>query len=125
MFEIRRHDTYVYNYVQALKIATAKIEPKIDKFNRKLEAQIAFTFWASDDRQTGRTRVYSEANAYFFIHNRPIYTMKLYAVSDGPPSLAVRMTLKALDIQYQLINVDFCAMEHRTDEYAKVRAPLL
>ncbi|KAH8369183.1 hypothetical protein KR009_003624 [Drosophila setifemur] len=50
----------------------------------------------------------------------PIYTMKLFAVSDGPPSLAVRMTLKALDIQYQLINVDFCALEHRTDEYAKM-----
>ncbi|KAH8376365.1 hypothetical protein KR200_008896 [Drosophila serrata] len=50
----------------------------------------------------------------------PIYTMKLYAVSDGPPSLAVRMTLKALEIQYQLINVDFCALEHRTDEYAKM-----
>ncbi|EDW68176.1 uncharacterized protein Dvir_GJ22689, isoform A [Drosophila virilis] len=50
----------------------------------------------------------------------PIYTMKLYAVSDGPPSLAVRMTLKALDIQYQLINVDFCALEHRTADYAKM-----
>jgi len=48
--------------------------------------------------------------------------MKLYAVSDGPPSLAVRMTLKALDIQYQLINVDFCAMEHRSEEYSKVCA---
>ncbi|XP_030373540.1 glutathione S-transferase 1-1 isoform X2 [Scaptodrosophila lebanonensis] len=46
--------------------------------------------------------------------------MKLYAVSDGPPSLAVRMTLKALDIQYQLINVDYCAMEHRSEEYAKM-----
>ncbi|KAH8250340.1 hypothetical protein KR026_011092 [Drosophila bipectinata] len=50
----------------------------------------------------------------------PIYTMKLYAVSDGPPSLAVRMTLKALNIQYQLINVDFCALEHRTEDYAKM-----
>ncbi|XP_039151690.1 glutathione S-transferase 1-1 isoform X3 [Drosophila simulans] len=46
--------------------------------------------------------------------------MKLYAVSDGPPSLAVRMCLKALDIQYQLINVDFCAMEHRSEEYSKI-----
>ncbi|XP_068152064.1 uncharacterized protein gfzf isoform X1 [Drosophila tropicalis] len=50
----------------------------------------------------------------------PIFTMKLYAVSDGPPSLAVRMTLKALDIQYELINVDFCALEHRTEDYAKM-----
>ncbi|XP_034488673.1 glutathione S-transferase 1-1 isoform X3 [Drosophila innubila] len=46
--------------------------------------------------------------------------MKLYAVSDGPPSLAVRMTLKAMHIQYQLINVDFCALEHRTEDYAKM-----
>ncbi|XP_017849062.1 glutathione S-transferase 1-1 [Drosophila busckii] len=46
--------------------------------------------------------------------------MKLYAVSDGPPSLAVRMALKALNIQYQLINVDFCALEHRTEDYAKM-----
>ncbi|XP_016954204.1 glutathione S-transferase 1-1 isoform X2 [Drosophila biarmipes] len=46
--------------------------------------------------------------------------MKLYAVSDGPPSLAVRMTLKALDIQYQLINVDFCALEHRSEDYSKM-----
>ncbi|XP_022218260.1 uncharacterized protein LOC111071301 [Drosophila obscura] len=52
--------------------------------------------------------------------NEPVYTMKLYAVSDGPPSLAVRMTLKALDIEYQLINVDFCALEHRTEDYAKM-----
>ncbi|XP_017142246.1 uncharacterized protein LOC108155740 isoform X1 [Drosophila miranda] len=50
----------------------------------------------------------------------PAYTMKLYAVSDGPPSLAVRMTLKALDMEYQLINVDFCALEHRTEDYAKM-----
>nr|XP_016939594.2 uncharacterized protein LOC108017130 isoform X1 [Drosophila suzukii] len=50
----------------------------------------------------------------------PIYTMKLYAVSDGPPSLAVRMTLKALDIQYQLINVDFCSLEHRSEDYSKM-----
>ncbi|XP_034660818.1 glutathione S-transferase 1-1 isoform X2 [Drosophila subobscura] len=46
--------------------------------------------------------------------------MKLYAVSDGPPSLAVRMTMKALDMNYQLINVDFCALEHRTEDYAKM-----
>jgi len=51
--------------------------------------------------------------------------MKLYAVSDGPPSLAVRMTLKALDIQYQLINVDFCSLEHRSEDYSKVCATLL
>lgn len=47
--------------------------------------------------------------------------MKLYAVSDGPPSLAVRMALKALDIPYDLVDVDFIAMEHMTDDYAKVK----
>ncbi|KAH8278613.1 hypothetical protein KR018_006014 [Drosophila ironensis] len=62
--------------------------------------------------------VADEIEAYGSVE--PIYTMKLYAVSDGPPSLAVRMTLKALNIQYQLINVDFCALEHRSDEYAKL-----
>lgn len=47
--------------------------------------------------------------------------MKLYVVSDGPPSLAVRMALKALDIPYDLVDVDYIAMEHMTDDYAKVR----
>lgn len=47
--------------------------------------------------------------------------MKLYAVSDGPPSLAVRMALKALDIPFELVDVDFIAMEHMTDDYAKVK----
>lgn len=72
--------------------------------------------------ETGYARQLNLFIIAFFciILNRPIYTMKLYAVSDGPPSLAVRMALKALDIQYQLINVDFCALEHRTTEYAKV-----
>jgi len=46
--------------------------------------------------------------------------MKLYAVSDGPPSLAVRIALKALNIPYELKNVDYGASEHLTDEYAKL-----
>jgi len=46
--------------------------------------------------------------------------MKLYAVSDGPPSLSVRMLLKALNISYELVNIDFCAGEHMTDNYAKM-----
>lgn len=46
--------------------------------------------------------------------------MKLYGVNDGPPSLAVRMALKALDIPFELVDVDFIAMEHMTDDYAKV-----
>lgn len=47
--------------------------------------------------------------------------MKLYAVSDGPPSLAVRMTFKALNLPFELVNVDYIASEHMTEEYAKVK----
>ncbi|XP_054726318.1 uncharacterized protein LOC129236127 isoform X1 [Anastrepha obliqua] len=47
-------------------------------------------------------------------------TMKLYAVSDGPPSLAVRMVLHALNIPYELVSIDFIAGQHMTDEYAKM-----
>lgn len=46
--------------------------------------------------------------------------MKLYAVSDGPPSLACRMVLKALNIPFDLIPVNFNVGEHLTDEYFKV-----
>uniref|UniRef100_A0A336LSK7 glutathione transferase n=1 Tax=Culicoides sonorensis TaxID=179676 RepID=A0A336LSK7_CULSO len=46
--------------------------------------------------------------------------MKLYAVNDGPPSLAVRMLLKLLKIEHELIDVDYCAGEHMTEEYAKM-----
>jgi len=46
--------------------------------------------------------------------------MKLYAVSDGPPSLAVRLTLKALKIPHELIPVDYGKGEHMTEEYAKM-----
>lgn len=46
--------------------------------------------------------------------------MKLYHVIDGPPSLAVRMTLKALNLPHELIDVNYNEGEHLTDEYAKV-----
>lgn len=46
--------------------------------------------------------------------------MKLYSVSDGPPSLACRMTLKALNIQFELVPINFNIGEHLTDEYFKV-----
>lgn len=49
-----------------------------------------------------------------------VVKMKLYGVSDGPPSLAVRMTLTALEIPFELKPVDFIAAEHMTEEYAKV-----
>lgn len=47
--------------------------------------------------------------------------LTLYAVSDGPPSLAVRMGLKALGLDYKHISVDFGLGEHMTDEFAQVR----
>lgn len=47
--------------------------------------------------------------------------MKLYSVADGPPSLAVRMTLKHLNIPFELIDVNFNIGEHLTEDYAKVK----
>lgn len=44
----------------------------------------------------------------------------LYSVSDGPPSLAVRQCLKILNVEYNLVNIDFGLGEHMTEEYAKV-----
>lgn len=46
--------------------------------------------------------------------------MKLYAVSDGPPSLACRMVLKALKVPFELVNVNYNIGEHLTEAYAKV-----
>ncbi|KAF7994332.1 hypothetical protein HCN44_003804 [Aphidius gifuensis] len=46
--------------------------------------------------------------------------MKLYSVSDGPPSLACQQALKALNLDYQLINVDYGKGQHMTDEYAQL-----
>lgn len=46
--------------------------------------------------------------------------LTLYAVSDGPPSLAVRMCLKALGIEFNHINVDFGLGEHMTEDFEKV-----
>ncbi|XP_030760482.1 glutathione S-transferase 1 isoform X1 [Sitophilus oryzae] len=43
----------------------------------------------------------------------------LYSVSDGPPSLAVQQCLKYLDLEYNLVNVDFGLGEHMTDDFAK------
>ena len=55
--------------------------------------------------------------------------MKLYGFSNGPASLACRQALKALNIQYELINLDYGKGEHLTDEYAQLNpqneAPVL
>lgn len=45
--------------------------------------------------------------------------MKLYSVSDGPPSLLVRMALKAFDIPYEKIDIDFIKGEHMTEQVRK------
>lgn len=58
-----------------------------------------------------------------FVHSRTLQQppiMKLYAVCDGPPSLACRMTLKHLNISFELVEVNFNVGEHLTEEYAKV-----
>lgn len=47
--------------------------------------------------------------------------IKLYALADGPPSLAVRMVMKALDLEYEYVAVDYNGGEHLRDDYAKVR----
>lgn len=46
--------------------------------------------------------------------------LKLYSVSDGPPSLAVKMVLEVLKVPYENIEVDFVAGEHISEDYAKV-----
>lgn len=51
--------------------------------------------------------------------------MKLYSVSDGPPSLACRQALKSLNLEYELVDVDFGRGDHMTDEYAKVSFTLI
>ncbi|XP_063243439.1 glutathione S-transferase 1 [Bacillus rossius redtenbacheri] len=46
--------------------------------------------------------------------------LKLYSVSDSPPTLAVRMLLAALDLPHELVDVDFAAGEHLTESYAQI-----
>lgn len=53
----------------------------------------------------------------FFAFRMPL---TLYAVSDGPPSLAVRQCLKYLGVDFNHINVNFNLGEHMTDDFAKV-----
>ncbi|XP_046406457.1 glutathione S-transferase 1-like isoform X1 [Ischnura elegans] len=45
--------------------------------------------------------------------------VRLYSVSDSPPTLAVRMALEALGVDHQLVDVDFANGEHLTEEYGK------
>lgn len=46
--------------------------------------------------------------------------IKLYGVSDGPPSLACRQALKALGVDFTLVPVNFNIGEHLTPEYEKL-----
>ncbi|KAJ8875796.1 hypothetical protein PR048_023695 [Dryococelus australis] len=45
--------------------------------------------------------------------------LKLYSVSDSPPTLSVRLLLEALALPHDLVDVDFAAGQHLTEEYAK------
>ncbi|KAJ2947377.1 hypothetical protein O0L34_g17144 [Tuta absoluta] len=46
--------------------------------------------------------------------------LKLFAVSDGPPSLSVRQALAHLQVPFQLVDVNFNTGEHTTEAYAKM-----
>jgi len=46
--------------------------------------------------------------------------IKLYSVSDSPPTLAVRMALKYLSIDYELINIDYAAGEQISEAFREV-----
>lgn len=45
--------------------------------------------------------------------------LKLYHLSDSPPCLMVRMGLKYLGLEYDLIDVDFLKGEQFSEEYLK------
>lgn len=53
-------------------------------------------------------------------YNSESKMMILYSVSDGPPSVAVRMGLELLNLEYKLQEVDFGTGEHLNDWYAEV-----
>lgn len=46
--------------------------------------------------------------------------LTLYYLTDGPPSAACRMLLKAMKIDCNLVKMDFLKGDHLTEEYAKV-----
>ncbi|KAI4459419.1 glutathione s transferase d10 isoform a-related [Holotrichia oblita] len=45
--------------------------------------------------------------------------LTLYYLTDGPPSVACRMLLKAMKIDCNLVKMDFLKGDHLTEEYAK------
>jgi len=55
-----------------------------------------------------------------YIERKRIMGIKLYSVSDSPPTLAVRMGLKYLDIDYETVNIDFGAGELITPGFLEV-----
>ncbi|CAG7832942.1 unnamed protein product [Allacma fusca] len=50
-------------------------------------------------------------------NRKPTMPLKLYSVSDSPPTLAVRMALKYLDIDHELVDIDFANGEHLKEDY--------
>lgn len=60
-----------------------------------------------------------------YLPRSSIMGIKLYSVSDSPPTLAVRMALKYLNIEHEVINIDYAAGEHFSPEYIKVTSFLV
>ena len=52
--------------------------------------------------------------------SRKTTMVKLYSVSDSPPTLAVRMALKYLDVNHEIVNIDFGNGEQAQPEFRKV-----
>jgi hypothetical protein len=65
-------------------------------------------------------KIISEVILSIFVRFTSRMVLKLYVVSDGPPSLSVRQALALLEIPFQQVDVDFGKGEHMTAEYALV-----
>ena len=46
--------------------------------------------------------------------------IKLHALVDGPPSIAVRMLLEYLKVQYEFVKLDYFEGDLFSDNYYKV-----
>lgn len=76
----------------------------------------------SDFPQFNFISIFDKAcEAFFFLFPLVEGKMKLYSLDDGPPSVAVRMVFKALDLPYEDVPVDYNRGEHLGDDYAKVK----
>ena len=63
----------------------------------------------------------SDSNNFdLVVDNSTVMSVKLYSVSDSPPTLAVRMGLKYLGTPHELVNIDFGNAEQTSDDFVKV-----